>query len=422
MDIQTIIGIVILIIIYSMIASERVHRTIAAMFGAALTIVVLAAMGKPVESVLEYIDMNTIILLVSMTIIVTIAEKSGLFNVLSWRIAKLSKGSLFALLALLVVLTGVLSAFVDNVTTVLIVGPITLEIVRRAHVDPRPFVLSEIFASNIGGTATLIGDPPNIIIGSQLKLGFNTFLVNTAPISFLILIIVPLIMFMLYRRDIRGKKISKRVIEGIPHKPEDIVLYEESIAVLILVIVLFMTEPIHHIPSPMVALIGASILLLVSRVSITDVITSVDWTTIVFFMMLFIVVGGVSELGVINFIAKSLADISASPYILAVVILWISMLLSGFIDNIPYVATMIPVIKSLNVALGLHNAMLVWALSLGGCFGGNLTPVGASANVVLLSIADRHGCHITWKEYLKYGTVVIILSGVLSSLYLLRYA
>ena len=422
MDIQTIIGIVILIIIYSMIASERVHRTIAAMFGAALTIVVLAAMGKPVESVLEYIDMNTIILLVSMMIIVTIAEKSGLFNVLSWRIAKLSKGSLFALLALLVVLTGVLSAFVDNVTTVLIVGPITLEIVRRAHVDPRPFVLSEIFASNIGGTATLIGDPPNIIIGSQLKLGFNTFLVNTAPISFLILLIVPLIMFTLYIRDIRGKKISKRVIEGIPHKPEDIVLYKESIAVLILVIVLFMTEPIHHIPSPMVALIGASILLLVSRVSITDVITSVDWTTIVFFMMLFIVVGGVSELGVINFIAKSLADISASPYILAVVILWISMLLSGFIDNIPYVATMIPVIKSLNVALGLHNAMLVWALSLGGCFGGNLTPVGASANVVLLSIADRHGCHITWKEYLKYGTVVIILSGILSSLYLLRYA
>jgi len=422
MDVQTIIGIAILIIIYSMIASERVHRTIAAMFGAALTIVVLAAMGKPVESVLEYIDMNTIILLVSMMIIVTIAEKSGLFNVLSWRIAKLSKGSLFALLALLVVLTGVLSAFVDNVTTVLIVGPITLEIVRRAHVDPRPFVLSEIFASNIGGTATLIGDPPNIIIGSQLKLGFNTFLVNTAPISFLILIIVPLIMFMLYRRDIRGKKISKRVIEGIPHKPEDIVLYKESIAVLILVIVLFMTEPIHHIPSPMVALIGASILLLVSRVSIREVITSVDWTTIVFFMMLFIVVGGVSELGVINFIAKSLADISASPYILAVVILWISMLLSGFIDNIPYVATMIPVIKSLNVALGLHNAMLVWALSLGGCFGGNLTPVGASANVVLLSIADRHGCHITWKEYLKYGTVVIILSGILSSLYLLRYA
>ncbi|MCD6158892.1 MAG: ArsB/NhaD family transporter [Euryarchaeota archaeon] len=422
MDIQTIIGIVILIIIYSMIASERVHRTIAAMFGAALTIVVLAAMGKPVESVLEYIDMNTIILLVSMMIIVTIAEKSGLFNVLSWRIAKLSKGSLFALLALLVVLTGVLSAFVDNVTTVLIVGPITLEIVRRAHVDPRPFVLSEIFASNIGGTATLIGDPPNIIIGSQLKLGFNTFLVNTAPISFLILLIVPLIMFTLYRKDIKDKKISKRVTEGIPHKPEDIVLYKESIAVLILVIVLFMTEPIHHIPSPMVALIGASILLLVSRVSITDVITSVDWTTIVFFMMLFIVVGGVSELGVINFIAKSLADISASPYILAVVILWISMLLSGFIDNIPYVATMIPVIKSLNVALGLHNAMLVWALSLGGCFGGNLTPVGASANVVLLSIADRHGCHITWKEYLKYGTVVIILSGVLSSLYLLRYA
>ena len=422
MDIQTIIGIVILIIIYSMIASERVHRTIAAMFGAALTIVVLAAMGKPVESVLEYIDMNTIILLVSMMIIVTIAEKSGLFNVLSWRIAKLSKGSLFALLALLVVLTGVLSAFVDNVTTVLIVGPITLEIVRRAHVDPRPFVLSEIFASNIGGTATLIGDPPNIIIGSQLKLGFNTFLVNTAPISFLILLIVPLIMFTLYRKDIKDKKISKRVTEGIPHKPEDIVLYKESIAVLILVIVLFMTEPIHHIPSPMVALIGASILLLVSRVSITDVITSVDWTTIVFFMMLFIVVGGVSELGVINFIAKSLADISASPYILAVVILWISMLLSGFIDNIPYVATMIPVIKSLNVALGLHNAMLVWALSLGGCFGGNLTPVGASANVVLLSIADRHGCHITWKEYLKYGTVVIILSGILSSLYLLRYA
>ncbi|MCD6157700.1 MAG: ArsB/NhaD family transporter [Euryarchaeota archaeon] len=422
MDIQTIIGIVILIIIYSMIASERVHRTIAAMFGAALTIVVLAAMGKPVESVLEYIDMNTIILLVSMMIIVTIAEKSGLFNVLSWRIAKLSKGSLFALLALLAVLTGVLSAFVDNVTTVLIVGPITLEIVRRAHVDPRPFVLSEIFASNIGGTATLIGDPPNIIIGSQLKLGFNTFLVNTAPISFLILLIVPLIMFTLYRKDIKDKKISKRITEGIPHKPEDIVLYKESIAVLILVIVLFMTEPIHHIPSPMVALIGASILLLVSRVSITDVITSVDWTTIVFFMMLFIVVGGVSELGVINFIAKSLADISASPYILAVVILWISMLLSGFIDNIPYVATMIPVIKSLNVALGLHNAMLVWALSLGGCFGGNLTPVGASANVVLLSIADRHGCHITWKEYLKYGTVVIILSGVLSSLYLLRYA
>ncbi|RLF65637.1 MAG: transporter, partial [Thermoplasmata archaeon] len=280
MDVQTIIGIAILIIIYSMIASERVHRTIAAMFGAALTIVVLAAMGKPVENVLEYIDMNTIILLVSMMIIVTIAEKSGLFNVLSWRIAKLSKGSLFALLALLVVLTGVLSAFVDNVTTVLIVGPITLEIVRRAHVDPRPFVLSEIFASNIGGTATLIGDPPNIIIGSQLKLGFNTFLVNTAPISFLILLIVPLIMFMLYIRDIRGKKISKRVIEGIPHKPEDIVLYKESIAVLILVITLFMTEPIHHIPSPMVALIGASILLLVSRVSITEVITSVDWTTI----------------------------------------------------------------------------------------------------------------------------------------------
>ncbi len=422
MDVQTIIGIAILIIIYSMIASERVHRTIAAMFGAALTIVVLAAMGKPVENVLEYIDMNTIILLVSMMIIVTIAEKSGLFNVLSWRIAKLSKGSLFALLALLVVLTGVLSAFVDNVTTVLIVGPITLEIVRRAHVDPRPFVLSEIFASNIGGTATLIGDPPNIIIGSQLKLGFNTFLVNTAPISFLILLIVPLIMFMLYIRDIRGKKISKRVIEGIPHKPEDIVLYKESIAVLILVIVLFMTEPIHHIPSPMVALIGASILLLVSRVSITEVITSVDWTTIVFFMMLFIVVGGVSELGVINFIAKSLADISASPYILAVVILWISMLLSGFIDNIPYVATMIPVIKTLNATFGLHNAMLVWALSLGGCFGGNLTPVGASANVVLLSIADRHGCHITWKEYLKYGTVLIILSGILSSLYLLRYA
>ncbi|MCD6502812.1 MAG: ArsB/NhaD family transporter [Euryarchaeota archaeon] len=421
MDVQTIIGIIILVIVYSMIASERVHRTIAAMFGAALTIIVLAIMGKPVENVLEYIDMNTILLLVSMMIIVTIAEKSGLFNVLSWRIAKLSKGSLFALLALLSVLTGVLSAFVDNVTTVLIVGPITLEIVRRAHVDPRPFVLSEIFASNIGGTATLIGDPPNIIIGSQLKLSFNAFLMNTAPISFLILLVLPLMMYVMFKRDVKGKILSSDVIEGIPHKPEDIVLYKESIAILILVIVLFMTEPIHHIPSPMVALIGASILLLVSRVNITEVIKSVDWATIVFFMMLFIVVGGISEMGVISFIANSLSKISASPYLLSLLILWISMVLSGFVDNIPYVATMIPVIRSLNAALGIKSAMLAWALSLGGCFGGNLTPVGASANVVLLSIADRYGCHITWKEYLKYGSVLIILSGILSSIYLLRY-
>ena len=421
LPIEVMTGFIILIVTYYLIASERIHRAVAAMIGVSLTIIALKVFNKSLETIFEHVDLNTIILLLSMMMTVTIMEKAGLFEVISWKIMSMSHGSVFLLMFLLSILTGILSAFLDNVTTVLIVGPITLEITKHAKLDPRPFIFSEIFSSNIGGTSTLIGDPPNIIIGTQAHLTFNDFLYNTGPISFFLLLTTPIIMYLLFKGDLESKQISEKILEKIPHEPKNIRLFRESIFVLFLIISLFLTEEYHHIPSSLIALLGASLLLAISRVSATEVIRAVEWPTIVFFIMLFMVIGGVTELGVIDFIALEISKVHLNTYQISLIILWISMFASAFVDNIPYVATMVPTIEKLNAILGIKTNVLYWALSLGGCYGGNGTPIGASANVVLLSLTDRSGCHITWREYLKYGMIVLMITGLVSSIYLLRY-
>lgn len=417
----------ILLIAYIFIALEKIPKVTIALIGAGLTIVLgLVSQSKTIDGILNptyfanFIDFNVIFLLISMMILVLITTKSGVFNWLANELLKLTKGNPVKILFALGLFTAIISSFLDNVTTVILVMPITFAIAKQLDINPIPVLITEIFCSNIGGTATLIGDPPNIIIGSAAGFSFMDFIFELTPVIAIILLVVLGFLALVFKKDlITTEEKMKRVAEidnskTITDKKHMI----RSITVLGLVILGFMLHDIIHVETCVVAMIGASILLLFEKP--TEILKEVEWNTIFFFVGLFIIIGGLEASGGIKLMAEWLLKITnGSQEATAMVILWGSGVISGIIDNIPYTATMSPMLVEIQKAMGADYAYpLWWALSLGACLGGNMTIIGAAANVIVSENAAKEGHPIAFMEFMKYGVPVVAISLIISSVYI----
>ncbi|MGM9531528.1 ArsB/NhaD family transporter [Intestinibacter sp.] len=418
MNTQQIIAIAIFAIVMVLIISEKIDRTVVALSGAALMFVFKIL---TFEEGISHIDFNTLIVLIGMMIVVAIVKKSGLFEYVAILTAKISKGDPSKIMVYFMIITAFLSAVLDNVTTVLLIGPMTLVISDILSINPIPFLITQILASNIGGTATLIGDPPNIMIGSAAGLSFGDFIVNLGPIIVVILAIVIVIFKIFYRKQLVKSEESEKLIANLDEKKaiQDKALLVKSIIVLILILIGFMSHSKLGIESSVIALSGACILLLIGKQDPHEIIYSVEWPTIAFFAGLFIIVGGLSNTGVISMLANLLITETHGNVVLTMfLILWISAIVSSFLDNIPFVATLIPLILTMQTQ-GMDVMPLWWATSLGACLGGNGTLIGASANVVLASVGQKHGYPISFIDYLKIGFPVMILTIIIASGYLM---
>lgn len=412
-----IIAVAVFLIVILLIISERVHRTAAAMAGA-MVLILTGVMSA--DKALSYIDFNTIGVLVGMMIFVAIVRRSGMFEYIAVRAAKAVHGDPWKIMVAFTLITAVLSAILDNVTTVLLVGPMSIAIARMLKIDPVPFLMGQILASNVGGTATLIGDPPNIMIGSAAHLSFMDFLENTGFAVLFILAVLILLMKIVYEKKIELGTVDTGAIEKLdPSKSiTNRALMKKGIIVLICVIVGFMFHDKLGIESSVIALTAAAVMLIIGREDVNEAIQDVEWTTILFFMSLFVVVGGLTETGIIKELASKIIDATnGHPMVTMLVLLWASALLSSILDNIPFVATLIPLILAMQ-ADGIDVTSFWWAISLGACLGGNGTMIGASANVVLSDISTKHGYPITFKSYLKVGMPFMLLSIVIATVFL----
>lgn len=412
-----IVAVAVFLIVILLIITERVHRTAAAMAGA-MVLILTGVMSA--DKALSYIDFNTIGVLVGMMIFVAIVRRSGMFEYIAVRAAKAVHGDPWKIMVAFTLITAVLSAILDNVTTVLLVGPMSIAIARMLKIDPVPFLMGQILASNVGGTATLIGDPPNIMIGSAAHLSFMDFLENTGFAVLFILVVLILLMKIVYEKKIELGTVDTGAIEKLdPSKSiTNRALMKKGIIVLICVIVGFMFHDKLGIESSVIALTAAAVTLIIGREDVNEAIQDVEWTTILFFMSLFVVVGGLTETGIIKELASKIIDATnGHPMVTMLVLLWASALLSSILDNIPFVATLIPLILAMQ-ADGIDVTSFWWAISLGACLGGNGTMIGASANVVLSDISTKHGYPITFKSYLKVGMPFMLLSIVISTVFL----
>ncbi len=422
MNLQQMIAVGVFLLVMAAIISEKVHRSVAALAGA---VVLLLTHVLTIETAADYVDLNTIGVLVGMMLFVAVVKSSGLFEYIAIWSAKLTRGQPMAILAVFAVITAVLSAFLDNVTTVLLIGPMTIAITQILEVNPVPFLLSQIMASNIGGTATLIGDPPNIMIGSAAGLSFADFIVNTGPVVLIILAVVVAIFFLMYRGNLHVESENMEKVLTLDEKLtiKDASLLRKSVIMIVLVVVGFIFHAQLGIESATVALTAAGVMLLIGGQDAEDVILGVEWSTILFFIGLFVVVGGLNSTGVIAMLANGMLELVGDNEVLAIVlVLWVSALISAFLDNIPFVATLIPMIQTMQQG-GMDVLPLWWALSLGACLGGNGSLIGASANVVLAGVSAKNGYPITFMSYLKKGFPLMLLSVAICTVYLLiRFA
>ena len=408
---------------YGLIIWEKINRMVVAMSGGLL--MVLIGLLDQETAIKDDIDFNTIGLLVGMMILVAITRRTGVFEALAVWTARAAKGRPLALLGLLCLITAVASALLDNVTTVLLVVPVTLTLTEKLQVDPIPFLISEILASNIGGTATLIGDPPNIMIGSAVGFSFTDFIVHLAPIAIVVLVITTALLMLLYRRGLTVREEDRQKLLALSPGDEikDWRLLKQSLAVLALTIIGFSFHGMLHLESATIALAGAMLLMLISREEPEDVLLHVEWPTIFFFAGLFVLVGGLKATGVIRALAEwslgvTQGDVAGASYL----ILWVAAIASAFVDNIPFVATMIPMLQDMGQISGMNLEPVWWSLALGACLGGNGTLIGASANVIVAGIAEKNGCPISFRGYFKVAFPFMLLSIVLSHLYIsLRY-
>ncbi|WP_088312014.1 ArsB/NhaD family transporter [Bacillus cereus] len=424
-------AIAVFLVTYGFIISEKLNRAVIALFGAA--IMIIFGIVDLHAAFTSHIQWETITLLIGMMILVHITSQSGVFEFVAIKAAKAAGGKPIRILLLLSLLTAVGSAFLDNVTTVLLIVPVTLSITRILKVNPIPYLLSEVLFSNIGGTATLIGDPPNIMIGSANKhLDFNAFLLNLAPIVIIISIVTLGFIYFLYRNKLKTTTEQIKILMALNEKDyiKDQILLLKSITILGLTILGFILHSIIHVDAAVIAMTGATLLMLigVKEHDIEDVFAHVEWVTIFFFAGLFVLVGGLIDIGLISSLAKEVLDVTNGNIgFAAVLILWVSGIASATIDNIPFVATMIPLIQDLATGLGLsvdspQIEVLWWALSLGACLGGNGTLIGASANVVVAGIAKREGHAFSYMDFLKIGLPLTIIALLLSHAYIyLRY-
>lgn len=419
----------ILLIAYIFIASEKIQKSVVALVGASLTMLLgliplSLNLEHNVKGVFEYVDFEVIFLLIGMMIIVNIASRSGVFKWLAINLLKLTKGHPKTVLFALAAFTAIASAFLDNVTTVVLMMPITFVIAKEFETDPVPFLITEVLASNIGGTATLIGDPPNIIIGTRAGLSFMNFVQELTPIVFLIFMVSIGVLIFLFRKGLKTTPEKMKHVANLDNSKTitNKNLMIRSVITLGLVILGFVTHDITHISAYVFAVSGASFLLLFEKPK--EIYRDVEWLTIFFFIGLFIIIGGFEANGGIKFLADQLIVLTHGSLELAtMVILWASGILSGIIDNIPYTATMAPLISELinpanpNAMTGATHA-LWWALSLGACLGGNLTIIGAAANVLVSETSASRGHKISFLRFMKYGALITFISLVLSSFYL----
>src|SRR5512134_446882 len=427
------IAVGVLVATYAAVMSEKVNRSIVALLGA-LLMIALGILTQ--EQAIDGIDFNTIGLLVGMMIIVSITRKCGVFEYLAIWSAKLVRASPAGILAMLAVVTAVASALLDNVTTVLLVVPVTLIITEQLKVNPYPFLFSQILASNIGGTATLIGDPPNILIGSQVGLTFNQFVINLAPVIVVVLLVTAALLHVTWGRSLASDEEHRLRVLAMNERDviTDWVLLRQSLAVLAAVVLTFVLAREIRLEPGTIAMFGAAILVLLDnwahpahkqseRVHAT--FGDVEWITLFFFIGLFVVVAGVEHTGLLSILGEKLMDATQGNMALTLsAILWGSAILSAIVDNIPFVATMIPLVKSIAPEMGGAEAIepLWWALSLGACLGGNGTLIGASANLTTAGLAERAGAPIRFWGYTKHAFPLMLVSIVISQIYLLwRY-
>ena len=417
----------VLLIAYIFIALERIPKVTVALLGAGITILLgLVSQTKTAGGVFDphyfinFVDFNVIFLLVSMMIIVSIAAKSGMFNWTANKLLKLTKGHPVGILITLGLFTAIASAFLDNVTTVILVMPVTFFIAEKLDINPVPYLLTEIFASNIGGTATLIGDPPNIIIGSAAGLSFMDFVKELTPIISVIMVVVLFVMWLLFRHELHTTPEKMQSVANMDNSKTitDFPLMVRSAVVLFLVILGFILHDVTHIETCVTAMLGASFLLLFEKPK--DIFCEVEWNTIFFFIGLFIIIGGLEASGGIALMAKWVLNVTeGSESATAMIILWASGIISGVIDNIPYTATMTPMLLEIRNVMGAEYTLpLWWCLSLGACLGGNMTIVGAAANVIVSETSAHHGHKIEFMQFFKYGLVVMLISLALSSVYI----
>ena len=418
---QVILATAVFLLTYAVIVTEKIHRTIVAFIGASI---LALTQILSVEDAIHYIDWNTIGLLTGMMIIVGITRQTGVFEYLAVKAAKMAKGEPLRIMASLAAITAVASALLDNVTTVLLIVPVTFAIAGQLKINPIPLLVAEIISSNIGGTATLIGDPPNIMIGSQTHLGFMDFVINLTPAVVVVYVVTLVLLRLIYRRQLVNKPELQENIMKMNESDElkDIPLLKKCLVVLGLTILGFVIHQYVHLESSVIALSGASLLLLLSsRYDPEHALHAVEWPVIFFFVGLFVVVGGLEKVGVIEAIARFSLDITHGQLVpAAMLILWVSAIASAFVDNIPFVATMIPLIHDMG-RLGLTGNLdlMWWSLSLGACLGGNGTIIGASANVVVIGMAEKRGHQITFMGYMKIAFPLMIISIIISMGYML---
>jgi Na+/H+ antiporter NhaD/arsenite permease-like protein len=410
----------IFLLTYALIVSERVHRTISALLGG-IAMILFGIL--PQAQAFHSVDWNVIFLLAAMMIIANVLKETGLFQWIALQAVRLGKGDPFRVLVILSVVTAFTSAFLDNVTIVVLVAPVTLFVASNLRVNPVPYLIAEILASNIGGMATLVGDPPNILIGSAAGIDFLTFISNLGPISLIILIVFVGLSRLLFKKNLEvgsGTSIEIEALDTstIITNPD---LLRKSLVVMVGVIVGFLAHGALHLEPATIALTGATILMLWGRSDPEHLLRDVEWTTLFFFIGLFITVEAIVEVGIIESIAQSALRLTGGslPFT-SMLLIWFSAIASGIVDNIPYTATIIPIVQNLSQVM--PGEPLWWSLALGACLGGNFTLVGAAANVVVANLAEKGGHPISFGLFLRYGAITTIISLLLASGYVwLRY-
>lgn len=419
----------ILLVVYAIIMAEKFNRAVLALLGAGLMI--LCGVITQQQAVAG-IDFNTIGLLTGMMVIVAISQKTGMFQYVAIKSAKAVKGSPWGILVMLSMVTAVFSAFLDNVTTVLLIAPVTLLITDALGVRPYPYLFAQIFASNIGGASTLIGDPPNIMIGSAAKLSFMDFLLNLAPIIPIILLLTLGVIWFMFGHDLHANEENRALIMQFDENEaiKDAPLLKKSLFVLFAVIAGFSVAHSFHLEPASIAMFGAAILLLLQTFgqnvhekdhAYEGIMAEVEWTTIFFFVGLFIIVTGVEHTGVIAWLGEKTLQLTNGDFNATVgAILWVSAIASAMIDNIPFVATMIPLVQSMAPTFGGPEALqpIWWALALGACLGGNGSLIGASANLIVAGFAQRAGHPILFLQFMKHAFLLMIMSIGISHIYI----
>jgi Na+/H+ antiporter NhaD/arsenite permease-like protein len=407
----------IFVAIYALIVSEKIHRTLAALLGASL-VILLRLVDQ--EEAFAAVDFNVIFLLAGMMIIANVMAKTGVFQWIAVEAVRRTQGRPYRLLVLTSVITAVVSAFLDNVTTVVLLTPITFFVAQRLGTSPVPFLISQVLASNIGGCATLIGDPPNIIIGSQMGKDFNDFLINLGPVSAAALVVYLVMARWLFRDELRAavsalepEDIERLVAEE--RKITDVPLMRISLSVMAFTILGFLLSRPLGLEGATIAMTGAVVLMIAARQDVHEILNTVEWPTLFFFVGLFILVGAVVKTGIISDLATGLLALTGGRTdVAALAVLWMSGVISAIVDNIPYTVTMVPLIQELGQTV--DKEPLIWALALGANLGGNATIVGASANVVVASMSEARGYPITFAQYLRYGVPATLATMVVATI------